>query len=152
MLMQIHDSQMLIKNLLGGHGQKWVWPFWSWDSKFEYISKPNRWNNLIFRMLVQTFPWPDTSPMGKCPSGMCLVGEMSVGEVYIGEESVGEMSVGHVSRNHSSFWRIYRGEAGRGPFWSPLPTVSIKYVLDRVKRVDKIFAVTILVVCNINKK
>ena len=42
MLMQIHDSQMLIKNLLGGYGQKWVWPFWSWHSKFGYISKLNR--------------------------------------------------------------------------------------------------------------
>ena len=53
MLMQIHDSQMLIKNLLGGHGQKYAWSFWSWDSKFGYISKLNRWNNLIFCMLVQ---------------------------------------------------------------------------------------------------
>ena len=54
-------------------------------------------------MLVQTFPQPDTSPMGKCPSGMCLVGEMSLREVSAGEESVGEMSIGDVSGNHSPF-------------------------------------------------
>ena len=41
------------KYLLSGHGQKWVWPVWSWDSKFDCISKLNQWNNLIFCMLVQ---------------------------------------------------------------------------------------------------
>ena len=43
----------LIKKLLGGHGQKWMWPVWSWDSKIDCISKLYRWNNLIFCMLVQ---------------------------------------------------------------------------------------------------
>ena len=53
MLMQINNSWTLIKNLLDGHGQKWVWPVWSWDSKIDCISKLNRWNNLIFCILVQ---------------------------------------------------------------------------------------------------
>ena len=53
MLIQIHKNWKQIKNLLGGHGQKWVRPVWSWDSKIDSISKLNRWNNLIFCMLVQ---------------------------------------------------------------------------------------------------
>ena len=44
MLMQIHNSWKLMKNLFGGHGQKWVWPVWILDSKIY---------NLIFCMLVQ---------------------------------------------------------------------------------------------------
>ena len=42
--MQIHNSYKLMKNLLGRHGQKWVWLVWSWDSKIY---------NLVFCMLVQ---------------------------------------------------------------------------------------------------
>ena len=38
---------------MDGHAQKWVWPVWSWDSKIDFISKLNKWNNLIFCMLVQ---------------------------------------------------------------------------------------------------
>ena len=30
------------KTFLGGHGQKWVWPVWSWYSKM------SRWNKVIF--------------------------------------------------------------------------------------------------------
>ena len=36
----------------GGHGQKWAWPVWSWDSKFDSISRMNRWIELIFYLLV----------------------------------------------------------------------------------------------------
>ena len=25
------------QKLLGGHGQKWVWPVWSWDSKIDKV-------------------------------------------------------------------------------------------------------------------
>ena len=42
-----------MKNLLGAHGQKWVWPVWSWDSKIDSVSRLNRSNNLIFCLLVQ---------------------------------------------------------------------------------------------------
>ena len=38
----------MIKNLLGGHGQKWMWLVWSWDSKIDFISKMKRWNKLFF--------------------------------------------------------------------------------------------------------
>ena len=41
-------SKFLVVN-----GQKWVWPVWSWDSKFYCISKMNRWNKLIFWLLLQ---------------------------------------------------------------------------------------------------
>ena len=37
-LIQIHKNQKLIRNLLGGHGQKCVWIVWSWDSKIDCIS------------------------------------------------------------------------------------------------------------------
>ena len=30
------------------HSQKWMWPFWSQDSKIDCISKMNRWNELHF--------------------------------------------------------------------------------------------------------
>ena len=40
------------KNFSGGHGQKWVWPVRSWDSKINCISKMNRSNALTFCMLV----------------------------------------------------------------------------------------------------
>ena len=54
MLMQIHKSQKLIKSFLDRHGQEeWLLPVWSWNSKIDYISKMNRWNKLIFCMLVQ---------------------------------------------------------------------------------------------------
>ena len=36
------------KVFLDGHGQKWVWSVWAWDSKIECISKMNWWNKLIF--------------------------------------------------------------------------------------------------------
>ena len=34
MLILNSKSEKLIKNLLGEHGQKWVWPIWSQDSKW----------------------------------------------------------------------------------------------------------------------
>ena len=37
------DQKVLI-----GHGRKWVWPVWSWDSKIDCISRMNWWNELIF--------------------------------------------------------------------------------------------------------
>ena len=43
----------MIEKVLGGHGQKWVWPVWSRDSKINCISRMKRWNELIFRMLEQ---------------------------------------------------------------------------------------------------
>ena len=33
---------------MGRHDQKWVEPVWSWDPKIDYISRMNRWNELIF--------------------------------------------------------------------------------------------------------
>ena len=53
MLIQIYKSKKLIKNFLGGYGQKRVWPIWSRESKIDYISKMNRSKKLNFRMLVQ---------------------------------------------------------------------------------------------------
>ena len=35
MLVQIHKNEKLIKIFSGGHGKKWVWPVWSWDSKID---------------------------------------------------------------------------------------------------------------------
>ena len=48
MLIQIHKNEKPMKNLLGEHGQKWVWPAWLQDSKIDFISKMNRWNKLFF--------------------------------------------------------------------------------------------------------
>ena len=43
------DSQkLLIRNLLDGHGQKWMWLVWSWDSKIDFIAEMKRWNELFF--------------------------------------------------------------------------------------------------------
>ena len=39
-------------NLIFGMA-KWVWPVWSRDSKIGCISRMNRWNELIFCMVVQ---------------------------------------------------------------------------------------------------
>ena len=47
MLIQIQKLKV-IKNLLGGHDQEWVWRVWSWDSEIDCISKLNIWNKLIF--------------------------------------------------------------------------------------------------------
>ena len=33
------------------HGQIWLWPFRSWDSKICYVSRINWWIELIFYML-----------------------------------------------------------------------------------------------------
>ena len=43
----------MIKIFLGGHGQKWVWPIWSQDSKIGCISRMNWWHELIFCMMAQ---------------------------------------------------------------------------------------------------
>ena len=43
----------MIRKLLDGHGQKWVWLVWSQDSKIGCISSMNWWNELIFCMVVQ---------------------------------------------------------------------------------------------------
>ena len=40
------------KYFWGGHGQKWVWPVVSQDSKIDCTSKMNKWNKLIFCKLV----------------------------------------------------------------------------------------------------
>ena len=37
-----HKNKKLIKDFLGGHGQKWLGPVWSQDSKM------NRWNRVFF--------------------------------------------------------------------------------------------------------
>ena len=37
----------------GGHGQIWLGPVWSQDSNIDCISRMNRWNEVIFCMLVQ---------------------------------------------------------------------------------------------------
>ena len=36
-----------------GCGQQWLWPVWSRDSKIGCISRTNRWNELIFCMVMQ---------------------------------------------------------------------------------------------------
>ena len=43
----------MIKKFWGGHSRGWMWPVWSQDSKIDCISRMNRWNKLIFCMLVQ---------------------------------------------------------------------------------------------------
>ena len=48
MSIQIHANERLIKIFFGLHGQKWVWPLWSQNSKFDSISRRSRWNVLIF--------------------------------------------------------------------------------------------------------
>ena len=37
MFIQIHNNSKLIKIFLVGHGQKWVWPIWSLDSKIDNL-------------------------------------------------------------------------------------------------------------------
>ena len=32
------------QKFLVGHGQNWVWPIWSWNSKIDGISRMNSWN------------------------------------------------------------------------------------------------------------
>ena len=48
MLVQILANSKVIENFWGGHGQKWVWPVWWWDSKIECIWRMNRWRNWFF--------------------------------------------------------------------------------------------------------
>ena len=48
MLMQIHGKQKLIDKIMGSHGQKWVWPLWSRDSKIGCISRTNNGINWFF--------------------------------------------------------------------------------------------------------
>ena len=43
----------MIRKFLDGHGQKWVWPVWSQDSKIGCISRMKLWKELIFCMVVQ---------------------------------------------------------------------------------------------------
>ena len=52
-LIQIHINWKLMKKYLGGHGQKWVWPVWSGDSKTDCTSRMNGWNEVIFWLLMQ---------------------------------------------------------------------------------------------------
>ena len=47
------EKLKLIKIFLGGRGQKWVCPAWSWDSNTDFILRMNRWNKLIFCMLAK---------------------------------------------------------------------------------------------------
>ena len=42
-----------IEKCSGGHGQKWLWPFWSRDSQIACISRMNGWNKPVFYMLIQ---------------------------------------------------------------------------------------------------
>ena len=39
MLILTHKNYKLIKNFLGGHAQKWMWPVRSRDSKIDCVSK-----------------------------------------------------------------------------------------------------------------
>ena len=39
----------------GWCGQKWIWPVEWWDSKIDSIWRMNKWNNLIFGMLMQIY-------------------------------------------------------------------------------------------------
>ena len=46
--MQIHGKQKLIDKIMCSHGQKWVWPLWSRDSKIGCISRTNNGINWFF--------------------------------------------------------------------------------------------------------
>ena len=48
------QTKRWLKNFVVSHGQKWVWPVWWPDSKIDCIWRMNRWNKLIFCMLVQS--------------------------------------------------------------------------------------------------
>ena len=43
----------LIKKILGGCGQKWVWLPWSHDTKIGCISRRNEWSKLILGVLIK---------------------------------------------------------------------------------------------------
>ena len=47
MLVQIRGNQNLFEKYFCGHGQKWVWPLCSHDSKIDCISRSNQLNKLI---------------------------------------------------------------------------------------------------------
>ena len=53
MLMQFHEKLKLIFKILVGRCQKQVWPVWLQEPKIGCISRSNRWNKLIFCMLLQ---------------------------------------------------------------------------------------------------
>ena len=46
------ENRSWLKNS-GRHGQKWVWPLCSQDSKIGCMSRKNEWNKLIFGVLIQ---------------------------------------------------------------------------------------------------
>ena len=48
MVIQIHKNQKLIKNLLGGCGQKWVWLVRSRNCKIDCVSKTERMEQTDF--------------------------------------------------------------------------------------------------------
>ena len=54
-LVDTNSSKLEVdQNFFGrGHGQKWMWPVWPWDSKTDFICRMNKWNKLVFCMLVQ---------------------------------------------------------------------------------------------------
>ena len=45
--------RMCLKIFGVGMVKKWLWQVWSWYSEIDCISKMNRWNKLIFCMLIQ---------------------------------------------------------------------------------------------------
>ena len=42
-----------MENYWGGHGEKWVWPLWSQDTKIGCISRRNQRNKLICGVLIK---------------------------------------------------------------------------------------------------
>ena len=43
----------LVEKYWSGHGQKWVWKLWSKDTKIGCISKRNKYNKLVFGVLIK---------------------------------------------------------------------------------------------------
>ena len=54
--MHVETNSQKLQNdqkFLVGYGKKWAQPVWSEDSGIERNSRMNRWNKLIFCMLVE---------------------------------------------------------------------------------------------------
>ena len=71
-----------LKISVGGHGEKWVWLVWWWDSKIDCIRRMNRWSNLFFACwyrftkikswskIWEWREWPSWKVGGEWPSGL----------------------------------------------------------------------------------
>ena len=84
----------MIKIFLVGHGQKWVWPIWSLDSKIDYILRMNRWNYWFFAcwykfMLIKR--WLNNFWVGMIKNGCSQSGDGSL-KLIISEEWIDGIS------------------------------------------------------------